>query len=193
MGFFSKLFKDNKANEQPLHCDELIRFIRFARKVKPLMGGNYGLNVTYTAPASGQSYIGDIWMEFGFYDFDDLRFARDCALQAQSNPIMKSVAIKYYNDIAEKAQLESRDWPFGMDEYDFLRWITNTDTTGFYFLYPDQYNDDIFKMKIKGGIDSRNAIQVCNALMEECTRVYPGLNVKKTYADSKVSHFTITI
>lgn len=199
MGLFNSIKKAFHGNattseKDSVHCNELIRFISFAQKTKPLMKGNYGIKVKYSRPKHEENkYTGDICAEFGFWDFNHIGFARDFALKASQSELNKRMVQIYYDSINKDAGLTPDDWPYRMDVYDFGRMLTNSDEFGLYSLIPDQYSDDIFTMKIKGGFASQNGALAYNLVEAECRKHFPNLNIKKTYANVDGFHFTISI
>lgn len=159
---------------------ELVRFISFSRKIKQLTGGNYGIYISYDTPDKG--HIGHCYATFGFYDFNEIKFAREQAISSPSAPI--NMVGYYYKKICEQAGLNRQDWPYAIDEYDFADVMRGTFCESFFTLIPDEYNDDIFTFKVTGGIDSCNAIQVSNLVINLIKSKFPELQITRNHATS---------
>jgi len=195
---FKRLFQSgnsgNSGKKQDTHCEELLRFIAFAQKTKPLMGGNYGMTVSYSSPKrANNEFTADVFAEFGFYDFDYIKFARNYALKARTSDTAAKMVNLYYNNINKEAGLSRSDWPYGMDVYDFARMLTNSDSLGYSSLISDQYNEDIFKLKIKVGFATQNGIAAYKLIEQECRKYFPNLQYKKYFATADGFLFTIKI
>lgn len=182
MGFFDMLFgKKSEAtsiSQDIKKYEQLIRFVSFAKKIKPLTGGNYGIYISYDAPGQSE-YISRLYATLGFYDFDEIRFAREFAIGSSSAAV--NMIQHYYNNISEQAGLNQQDWPYGIDAYGFADVLRGTYYESYFTLIPDEYNDDIFTFKVVGGIDSRNATQVSNAVMNVLKSQFPELQISKNY------------
>lgn len=199
MGFFSsvkKVFQGSSSTGQKeeVYCPELIRLIAFAQKTKPLAGGNYGIKVSYSAPNRSQSqYTSPIIAEFGFYDFDYIKFARDYAFSPRQSDTDKRMVQHYYQRITQEAGLSKEDWPYGMDVFDFGRMLTNSDPLNFTALIPDQNDDDIFTIRIKAGHAVQNGILASKLVIQECLTHFPNLAISKPTAIADRFFFTISI
>ena len=182
MGLFDSLFgkQENTASiSQDIEkYKQLIRFISFAKKVKPLTGGNYGIFISYNAPGQNE-YTSRLYATFGFYDFNEIKFARKDAIGSHSAPV--NMIQYYYKRISEQAGLNQQDWPYGIDAYDFADVLRGTYCESYFTLIPDDYNDDIFTFKVVGGIDSRNATQVSNAVINILKLQFPELQFSKNH------------
>ena len=198
MSFLNSLKKmlqgsDSNTKEE-VHCKELIRLISFAQKTKTLMGGNYGIKVSYSRPNRDQNqYTSPIYAEFAFYDFEYIKFARDYALNSGQSDIGKRMVQHYYKCIAQEAGLTPNDWPYGVDAFDFGRMLTNSDPFGFTTLIPDQNNDDLFTMRINAGHATQNGILASRLIVQECLTHFPNLTVSKPIAIADRFFFTISI
>lgn len=169
---------------------ELIRFITFTKKTKPMLGGNYGIYISYEAPEKGQ-YTSRLYATFGFYDFDEIRFAREYAIGSSRAPV--NMVQHYYNDISSRSNLNQQDWPYGIDAYDFAEVLRGTYCESFFSLIPDDNNDDVFKFKVVGGTDSRNSVQVSNVVISILKERFPELEITKNHATPYSMGITITI
>ena len=171
---------------------QLICFIKFVKKVKPLMGGCYDMYISYTAPNRAQSeYSSRINASLGFYDFDEIRFAREYATKPSS---VSAMMIKnYYNQISERANLEQSDWPYSIDVYDFADFLRGSYCQDYFCLIPDDYNDDIFTFKVYGGIDSRSGVQVSKAVINVLKHSFPELEIKPGFASSTSMSIAVKI
>jgi len=143
-----------------------------------MLGGNYGICISYEAPEKGQ-YTSRLYATFGFYDFDEIRFAREYAIGSSGAPV--NMIQYYYKNISEQAGLTQQDWPYGIDQYDFVDVLRGTYCESYFTLIPDDYNDDIFTFKVVGGIDSRNAAQVSNAVINVLKSQFPELQFSKNH------------
>lgn len=194
MGLFNTLFgkKENTASftQDIEKYMQLIRFISFSKKIKPLTGGNYGIYISYDAPGQNE-YTSRLYATLGFYDFDEIRFAREYAIGSNSAPV--SMIQYYYKRISEQAGLTQQDWPYGIDAYDFNDVLRGTYCESYFALIPDEYNNDIFKFKVVGGIDSRNAAQVSNAVINVLKLEFPELQVSKNHTTPYSMGITIQI
>lgn len=159
---------------------ELVRFVAFAQNIAPLAKGNYGLRITYDEP-KGNELTSRVWATFGFYDFNEIEFARQFALDPSGREICSSMVHSYYKDICEKAGLEESDWPFGIDKFDFSRVLRDE----FYDLFkviPDNNTDDTFTFKVACGTSGRNALIVYNEVANMLKTYFPKLQAKKNHA-----------
>lgn len=182
MGLFNALFK-KKSESINISQDvekykQLISFVSFAKKIKPLTGGNYGIFISYDAPGQNE-YTSRLYATFGFYDFNEIKFAREFAIGSSSAPV--NMVQHYYKIISEQAGLNQHDWPYGIDEYDFTEVLRGTFCESYFTLIPDDYNDDIFTFKVVGGIDSRNAAQVSDAVINVLKSQFPELQPSKNH------------
>ena len=157
---------------------QLICFISFAKKIKPLTGGNYGIDISYDAPGQNE-YTSSLRVALGFYDFNEITFARQYAIGSSSAPV--NMVQHYYNTISEKAGLNRQDWPYGINAYDFADVLRGSYGESYFTLSPDNYDDDVFTFKLVGGIDSRNAIQVSNAVINVIKSQFPELQISKNH------------
>lgn len=193
--FFRNLFnKKNKSSNRVQEIDkyrELIRFIAFCQKTKPLLGGNYDIFILYNAPEKGQ-YSSRMYATFGFYDFDEIKFAREHAIRSSAGIDAQMVQF-YYKQISDHLELNQQDWPYGIDAYDFAEVLRGTFCESFFILIPDEFNDDIFQFKVVGGSDSRNAIQVCNVVLDVLKDRFPELHIVKNHATPYSMGITIKI
>lgn len=182
MGLFDSIFgkKNNSTNlSQDIEkYKQLIRFITFAKRIKPLTGGNYGIYISYDTPGQNE-YTSRLYATLGFYDFDEIKFAREDAIGSSSAPV--SMVQYYYKKISEEAGLNQQDWPYGIDAYDFADVLRGTYCESYFTLIPDDYNDDIFKFKVVGGIDARNATQVSNVIINVLKSQFPELQISKNH------------
>ena len=182
MGLFDLLLgkKDDSSNpsQDIKKYEQLIRFVSFVKKIKPLTGGNYGVIVSYDAPQNG--YSGRLYATFGFYDFNEIRFAREYAIGSSRAPV--NMVQAYYNSISKDAGLAQEDWPYGIDASDFEDVLRGTFCQSFFSLIPDDYDDDIFTFKVVGGIESRNATQVSNIVFNILKSKFPELHISKNFA-----------
>ena len=181
MGIFGSLFgKSSSSNllEDTNKYKELIRFISFVKKTKPLMGGNYGIFITYEAPRAGE-YTSRLYATIGFCDFKEIQFAREYATGVSRAP--GNMVHLYYKQICERAALKQQDWPYAIDEYDFARVLCG-DFYDYFTLIPDDNNDDIFEFRVAGGTDARNAVLVFNAVMNVLKAQFPELKISKNHA-----------
>lgn len=182
MGLFDALFgkksETTSVSQDTKKYEQLIRFISFAKKIKPLTGGNYGIHISYDAPGQNEC-ISRLYATLGFYDFDEIRFAREYAIGSSGAPV--NMIQYYYKNISEQAGLTQQDWPYGIDQYDFVDVLRGTYCESYFTLIPDDYNDDIFTFKVVGGIDSRNAAQVSNAVINVLESQFPELQFSKNH------------
>lgn len=194
MGLFNVLFgkKENTANltQDIEKYEQLIRFISFAKKIKPLTGGNYGIYISYDAPGQNE-YTSRLYATLGFYDFDEIKFARKYAIGSTSAPV--NMIQSYYEKINEQAGLARQDWPYGIDACDFADVLRGTFCESYFALIPDEYNEDIFKFKVVGGIDSRNAAQVSNAVTNVLKMKFPDFQVSNNHTTPYSMGITIQI
>lgn len=194
MVFFDAIF-GKKSNTTSISQDnqkfeQLICFISFAKRIKPLTGGNYGIYISYEAPGQSE-YTSRLYATLGFYDFDEIAFARKYAIGSSSAPT--NMIQYYYESISEQAGLNRQDWPYGIDAYDFADVLRGTFCESFFTLIPDEYNDDIFTFKVVGGIDSRNAVQVSNAVINVLKSNFPELQISKNHTTPYSMGIKITI
>lgn len=194
MGIFDMLF-GKKSDSTNLSQDmdkykQLICFISFAKKIKPLTGGNYGIYISYDAPTQNE-YASRLYATLGFYDFNEIKFARKDAIDSSS--VAASMIQYYYENISERAGLNQQDWPYGIDAYDFADVLRGTFCESYFTLIPDDYNDDIFTFKVVGGIDSRNAAQVSNAVINVLKSQFPELQISHNHATPYSMGITIRI
>lgn len=194
MGLLDALFgKKSEPINLPQENDryrELIRFVAFAKRIKPMLGGNYGIYISYEAPEKGQ-YTSRLYATFGFYDFDEIRFAREYAIGASS--VSVNMVHHYYRDISNRADIKEQEWPYGIDAYDFAEVLRGTYCESFFTLIPDEYNDDIFKLQVVGGVDSRNALLVSNVMLNVLNERFPELKITKNHATPYSMGITISI
>lgn len=194
MGLLNMLFgkKSEPVNllQESSRYRELIRFIAFAKKIKPMLGGNYGIYVSYEAPEKGQ-YTSRLYATFGFYDFNEIGFAREYAIGSSSAPV--NMVQHYYRDISNRVGLSEQDWPYGIDAYDFAEVLRGTYCESFFTLIPDESNEDIFKFSVVGGTDSRNAAQVSNVILGVLNDRFPELEITKNHATPYSMGITIKI
>ena len=182
MGLFNALFGKNSEriniSQDVEKYKQLISFISFAKKIKPLTGGNYGIFISYDAPGKND-FTSELYATFGFCDFNEIKFAREYAIGSESAPV--NMVHHYYKIINERAGLNQHDWPYGIDEYDFAEVLRGTFCQSFFTLIPDDYNDDIFTFKVVGGTDSRNAAQVSAAVINVLKSQFPELEMSKNH------------
>ena len=93
---------------------QLICFISFAKKIKPLTGGNYGIDISYDAPGQNE-YTSSLRVALGFYDFNEITFARQYAIGSSSAPV--NMVQHYYNTISEKAGLNRQVFGSGGNDH----------------------------------------------------------------------------
>lgn len=201
MGFLNSLGKifpykgiGSSEKNKAVRCDELIRLISFAQKTKPLMGGNYGITVTYDRPRYDRGeYVSRIKAEFGFYDFDCIRFAREYAIGAVQNEVTANMVRFYYDKICSEANLTPNDWPYKMDIYDFTRMIANTDQFGLYSLIPHASDEDIFTIRIWAGSSAESGVTVYKSIEKDILDHFPYLYITKggISADRCMFHINI--
>lgn len=182
MGFFSGLFekKSDPANvaQDTERYRELLRFIAFSQKIKPLVGGNYGIFITYEAPRQNE-FASQLYATFGFYNFNHVKYARGFVNKSSQDSTM--MAKFYYNEISKQADLCRQDWPYGIDACDFLNVLRGTFCQSYFILNPDDHDDDIFSFKVVGGVDFRNATQVSNAVINVLKTKFPTLQISKNH------------
>lgn len=176
----------NKVDEKDVEqFAELIRFVSFAQKLAPLARGNYGIRIVYEFR---ENSIGGnrLYATFGFYDFDEIRFAREFALEGRTNMVHH-----YYEDITQRAELDQKDWPYRIDAYDFSDVLCGK--YGDYFTVIPDSNEDIYAFKIVGGFDSRNALQVSTIVSNLLKAQFPSLQIEKEYAHKDSMQITIKL
>lgn len=183
MGFLETLFgrKSESVNiaQDMDKYSELICFVSFAKKTKALTGGNYGMYISYDAPGQNE-HTSCLYATLGFYDFEEIRFARECAIDSSIDSV--KMIRYYYKKISEKAGLNQRDWPYGIDEYGFADVLTGNYYKSYFTLIPHKNNDDIFTFRVVGGIDSRNAVHVSNAVINLLKTQFPELQILDNFA-----------
>lgn len=200
MGLFDTLFggKSRSSDDFEKYAEsykELIRFIRFAKKIKPLADVIFSMYVEYRAPEPNKGvYTSRVSASLNFCDFNEITFAREAALS--SSEVMRKLVPLYYRDISKAAGLSQNDWPFGIDEYDFERVLCGTFGTSeelFVELIPDEHFDDVFTFKVWGGVDSRNALQVYNTANNLLKSNFPELQITKNIATPYYMRMSIQI
>lgn len=194
MGLFDALFggtnKSASTENDSKTYAELIRFIKFIKKVKPLAGGVYTMYIQYEAPEPNKGvYSSRVYATVGFYDFDDIEFARrECVTPSKMSKMMIPF---YYKSISNKAGLTQADWPYGIDEFDFADVLRGTFVSSYFTFIPDSSNDSIFELKVVGGSDSRNASQVYNSIYNLLKSNFPELSINKNHAYSHSMCITV--
>ncbi len=197
MGLFDTLFggKSRNSDESGKYAEyyrELIRFVDFAKKVKPLADVVFNMYVEYRAPEPDKGvYTSRVSASLNFCDFDEIEFAREAAFS--SSEVMRKMVPFYYREISKKAGLSQNDWPFCIDESDFEAVLRGTYANSFFELIPDDRSDDIYTFKISGGIDSRNALQVYNTVNNLLKSNFPELQITKNIATPYYMGITIQI
>lgn len=196
MGLFNALFGKKSESidisQEVERYQQLIRFVSFVKKIKPLTGGNYGgIRILYEVPQKNER-LSTVYATFKFYDFDEIRFAREDALNSSTETHAQMVKF-YYKRINERAGLSRYDWPFGIDAVDFAEVLLGTYGESYFTLIPDKYRDDIFTFKVSGGIDSRNAIQVTDAVINVLKSHFPELQIAKNHVTPYSMDITIQI
>lgn len=180
MGLLNALFgKKNDAIDLSKESEkfrELIGFVSFVRKTKPLTGGNYGIYISYNTPGQNE-YISNVYATFGFYDFNEIKYARDFAINSYNDST--NMVHFYYKNISERAGLSREDWPYGIDEYDFREVLQGVFGKDRFIVIPDEYDADVFTFKVAGGFDTRNASQVSGSVFYVLKSYFPELQISQ--------------
>ncbi len=200
MGLFDALFGGkskvaSNSNDYEQYANdyrELISFIKFAQKVKPLAEVVYAMYVKYEAPNPSKGVtVGKLNASMSFHDFDEMEFARK---EAVSNSKSRQLMIShYYKEISEKAGLAQSDWPYCIDEHDFEDVLCGTFPNSYFTYIPDESNDSYFSLEVCGGFDSRNGIQVYNTVSRLINSRFPELHISYNYSSSSSMVFSIRI
>lgn len=200
MGLFDSFKKmirsDNSSSsaKQVVNCEELIQLISFTQKVKPLMGGNYGITVAYSQPdRRSNEYTAPVHAEFGFYDFNYIKFARNYALDAGRSDLAHQMVPFYYNSINKDAGITRDDWPYRMDVFDFARILTNRDPHPYISLIPDNNDEDIYKLRVVTGFTTQNGVLAYNLIEKECLSRFPNLKIQKQFVYPERFLFKISL
>lgn len=131
------------AQEDVERFEELIRFVSFVNKIAPMVGVNWGIDIQYELQQHSAS--NPLYATFTSYDFDEIRFGRECVLNG-----VKVMGSYYYKEITKAAGLEQEDWPYKIDGDDFTDVLCGQFGDLFTVIPTD--DEDRYILRVKGGV-----------------------------------------